>query len=87
MKRLALVGSVGIALVIGVLVSKLALAPFWDRYNAEECRKAYAEARTRMDTVKVDFRPSGSSRSRSRCSEVRGVSIDSAHQLPGLAIR
>lgn len=49
--------SVALVVLIGALAVKLALAPLYQRYSAEQCRQAYASARTRADTIAVDFRP------------------------------
>ena len=70
MKALA---SVALVTLIGALVVKLTLAPLYQRYSAEECRKGYASARTRADTVAVDFRPYTSPLGgrNPRCGEIR----------------
>lgn len=71
-----ILASAGLVIAIGILVLKLALAPFHERYDERECRQAYARARTLADTIAADFRPyapaSGPWRNR-RCGEVRIV--------------
>lgn len=64
-------------LAIVVLGAGLALAPFHHVHTADECRAAYAKARTHADTVAVDFKPlrdgDGRLTRRQRCMSVRGV--------------
>ena len=54
MRKLA---SIAILIVIAALVGKLALSPYHKVHSAEECRAAYAAARTRVDSVAVSFKP------------------------------
>lgn len=65
--------SVALVILIGVVLVKLVLSPFYERYDADECREAYARARTRADTVAVDFHPYSSPRGgrNPRCGEIR----------------
>ena len=75
------VASVALVIVAAVLIAKLALAPLYTRYDANQCREAYARARTRADTVAVDFRPYKSPYGgrNPRCGEVRVGPGDATH--------
>ncbi len=44
-----------VLIAIGVLSYRLIFAPFHGVHSAAECAQAYAEARTRQDSVSVDF--------------------------------
>jgi len=83
MKALA---SVALVALIGALVVKLALAPLWQRYSTEECGEAYARARTRADTVAVDFRPYASPLGgrKARCGGTRVLRPNNATEITAL---
>lgn len=54
----------------------LASVPLYRAYSLEQCLDAYAEARTRGDSARVDLHPyrhERDNRSRHRCGEVRAV--------------
>jgi hypothetical protein len=73
-------------IAIGAIVGKLALTPFHHVHTAEECRAAYAAARTRTDSVAVSFKPfdDGNRAVDTRCSSVLGVrELSSAQALIG----
>ena len=46
-----------LVVAIGAIVAKLALSPFHDVYTTEQCRAAYAAAKTRVDSIAVSFKP------------------------------
>lgn len=48
--------SIAILGALVVLSTKLALAPFNGAHDAEDCAKAYAKARTHVDSIAVDFK-------------------------------
>ena len=62
---------------IVVIVAQLASAPLYARYDAGQCREAYAKARNHRDTVAVDLHPYGKGRQSGRrtCGEVRSVAL------------
>ena len=62
-----------IVLAIAAISAKLALAPFHDVLTADDCRAAYAKARTHAETVAVDFKPfdEGDRSVNTRCSMTR----------------
>lgn len=61
-----------------VLLARLAASPNIPRYSAEECREAYARARSVADTHRVDVHPYGETRATGtrRCGETRAGSQD-----------
>lgn len=64
--------SVALVIMIAVLAALLATAPLHERYSEQQCRDAYARARTRLDTVAVDFKPLANRRGNNpRCRELR----------------
>lgn len=73
--RKTLLLSLALIAVAVIVVAKLALSPFWTRYTPDECRHAYAGARTLADTQRVDLMPAfGSDSSRNHhCGEVRAA--------------
>jgi hypothetical protein len=79
-----ILASLGLLIAITVLITKLALSPFYARYDAEECRAAYARARTLADSLRVDLHPYASRlRGRNpRCGEVRGTFAESFPDAP-----
>jgi protein-S-isoprenylcysteine O-methyltransferase Ste14 len=85
--RGGLVASLLITATIGGLVIALANAPLYRWLNAAECREAYAHARTRADTARVDLRPYRKAHvvAKAYCGEVRAARIDSASRVIGLA--
>jgi hypothetical protein len=70
-----------LALVVAMLAvaAKLASAPLYRRYDARQCREAYAAARTRDDSSRVDLHPYGARHEsrNGRCGEVRATVVDS----------
>ncbi|HET9453054.1 MAG TPA: hypothetical protein VFO66_02120 [Gemmatimonadaceae bacterium] len=71
---------------IVAVVAKLALSPYHHVHTAEECRAAYAAARTRMDSVAASFKPfdDGNRSVDMRCSSVLAVGqLSSAEELLG----
>jgi hypothetical protein len=77
MRSFKVVAAVGLAVIIIVVIAKLAAAPLYARYDERQCRAAYADARTRQDTVAVDLHPYASRRKsrNARCGEVRTVAV------------
>jgi hypothetical protein len=74
-----------LVLAMVALVTKLVLAPFHHVYTADECRAAYAEARTSMDSIAVDFKPfdDGDNAVDTRCKAVRPIrALSSSDILP-----
>jgi hypothetical protein len=70
--------SIGLVLAMLAVAVKLAFAPLYRRYDARQCREAYAAARTHAESVAVDLHPYGArheSRNR-RCGETRAVPVD-----------
>jgi hypothetical protein len=84
-----ILGSIGLLIVLGLLILKLALAPLYDRYTAHECSEAYANAQTLADSIRVDMHPFASPRggSNPRCGETRAVPASLGdivfHHAPG----
>jgi hypothetical protein len=78
-------GSIALLLLLTAFVMKLALSPLYARYDTDECRRAYASARTRSDTVRVDFHPHAppSGARNQRCSVVRDAAPATAEMLTG----
>jgi hypothetical protein len=64
----------------------LASAPLYRGYSMPECLAAYAAARTRGDTARIDqhpYRHERDNRVRHRCGEVRATSLtDSVSLIP-----
>ena len=66
--------SAGVVVALVVLLAKLAIAPVHGVRNAADCARAYADARSRTDTIAADLLsfPDGRSRRIShRCGERR----------------
>ena len=78
-----ILASIGVLIVAGLLVMKLAFAPLFDRYSAAECRAAYGRARDLADTMRIDLHPYASPRGgrNPRCGELR---VGSAGQSAAL---
>jgi hypothetical protein len=76
----------GILLLIGsALVVNRVLAPLYGRFDAAECRSAYAAARTHHDTVTVDLHPYGAAGSRRRlCGQLRARNVGTVADLAAL---
>jgi hypothetical protein len=65
-------------------------APLYGRFDAAECRAAYAKARTHHDSVAVDLHPAlatGGGRMKHLCGEVRARQVQSAAVLAGFILR
>lgn len=65
---------VSVVTVLVVLVAKLALAPVHGVHSAAECAQAYADARSRTDTISADLLSFPDSLNRHlsrRCGELR----------------
>jgi hypothetical protein len=68
------------------LVGTLALSPYHEVHTAEECRAAYAAARSRVDSIAVSFKPfdDGNRAVDTRCSHVLTVrEVSTAQSLIG----
>ena len=68
--------AVGLLLVLVAVVLKLVAAPLYAVYDAEDCQRAYARARTVRDSARVDLHPyatASGAPGRHRCGEVRTV--------------
>jgi hypothetical protein len=78
-----ILASIGLLVLVALLAMKLAVAPLYDRYNAAECREAYAQARTLADSLRIDLHPYASPRgSRNpRCGETRVRPVNESHVL------
>ena len=76
--------SLGLVVAMLAVAAKLASAPLYRRYDAGQCRQAYAAARTRDDSSRVDLHPyrSPNGSSNARCGETRATFVDSL--VPGL---
>ena len=78
-----LVASLAVITVIASVVAFLVLAPLHRVYDVDECREAYANARSAADTSHVDLRryaePGGAPNH--RCGELRGVFADTSGTL------
>lgn len=73
------VGGVIVVLLLAVLASRLALGPIHAVRNAAGCERAYADARTRTDSLSVTFLsfPDSAGRQiRHRCGELRAAVVD-----------
>jgi hypothetical protein len=75
--RLRSLVSIAIVLAIAALTVKLAIAPLYARYSADECHAAYRRAQNRADTGRVDLHPYSASGAAGRhiCGEVRGQTV------------
>jgi hypothetical protein len=75
-----------LVLAIGALVVKLAAAPLYARYDAEECRRAYSRSGTLADTARVDLHPyaATSGPKNRRCGEVRARNASSQADIPAI---
>ena len=72
---------------ITLLGAWFATGPLYATYSIEQCRGAYADARTRGDTARVDLHPLRNDRDkrwvRHTCGEVRAtVAADSSALIP-----
>jgi hypothetical protein len=76
-RALKTIGALALVGAIVVIVAQLASAPLYARYDAAQCRDAYAKARTHHDTVAVDLHPFGKGRQSTRrtCGEIRSVAV------------
>lgn len=66
--------SASVVMVLVVLVAKLAIAPVHGVGSAADCAQAYADAKSRTDTIAADllsFPDSLSRRVSHRCGELR----------------
>jgi hypothetical protein len=66
--------SASVLVVLVVLVAKLAIAPVHGVHDAAGCERAWAEARSRTDTISADllsFPDSMNRRLSRRCGELR----------------
>lgn len=72
-----------LVVVIGALVARLALAPYHQVLTADECRAAYAGARSHADSVAVSFKPfdDGDNAVDRRCATVLTVREISAAEF------
>jgi hypothetical protein len=70
--------SVGLVVAILVIAAQLAFAPLYKRYDARQCREAYAAARTREDSSRVDLHPYGARNAsrNERCGVTRAMRVD-----------
>ena len=69
---------VSVALVLVVLTLRLALGPIHAVRDAAGCERAYADARTRMDSLSVtylSFPDSAARQLRHRCGELRAAVV------------
>ena len=76
--------SVVLLLALAAIGVALAGAPLHRRYTADECRAAYAGARSQTDSAHIDLRryvPRSGALSNRRCGEVRAVAIDSSADI------
>ena len=73
--KIRMAASVAIVLLLAAFVVKLALAPLYGRFDADQCHRAYAAAHTRGDTARVDSHPyrAATGPANQRCSTTRGV--------------
>ena len=77
--------AISIVLAMAALLLKLAAAPLYGRYNASECRSAYARAHNIADTARVDLHPYGAVRGPSRrCGEVRARTLRAPADISAL---
>src|SRR6185503_5929792 len=65
--------SIALVLAIVVVAVKLAAAPLYRRYDSRQCREAYAAARTRDDSSRVDLHPYGTRNE--RCGVTRATPL------------
>lgn len=71
-------------LALAAIGVALAGAPLHRRYSAEECKAAYAKAKSHTDTAHIDLRryvPRSGALTDRRCGEVRAVVADSAADI------
>jgi hypothetical protein len=75
--------SLSLLLVLVVVMVKLATAPLYASYTANECHGAYDDARSLHDTLRIDLHPLQSEDRgvRHRCGEVR-VRVGDSTLLP-----
>ena len=69
---------VSVALLLVVLTVRLALGPIHAVRDAAGCERAYADARTRMDSLSVtylSFAESAARQLRHRCGELRAAVV------------
>jgi len=69
---------VSVALLLVALASRLALGPIHAVRDAAACERAYADARTKMDSLSVtylSFPDSATRRLRHRCGELRAAVV------------
>jgi hypothetical protein len=73
MPRLKLLASAAVVAAFVAIAVKLALAPLYGMYDADECRAAYARAGTLADSLRIDLHPYDNPMTpgRSRCGEFR----------------
>ena len=71
--------SLGLVIAMLAVAAKLASAPLYRRYDAGQCIQAYAAARTRDDSSRVDLHPyrSPNGSRNARCGETRATLVDS----------
>ena len=81
---LKIAASVLVTGAFAAIALKLATGPLYARYDASECREAYAKALTRADTARVDLHPyrRGQESAKRRCGEVRSVAVASDSVMP-----
>lgn len=73
--------SIVLIVAICALALKLVSGPFYRRYDAAECLRAYSRAHTHADSGRIDLRPYTG---KGRCVEVRGQHTVSSIDLPGI---
>ncbi len=69
---------VSVALLLVALASRLALGPIHAVRDAAGCERAYADARTKMDSLSVtylSFPDSATRQLRHRCGELRAAAV------------
>ena len=72
--------------VLGGTVALLANGPLYRRWSKQECLAAYAGAKTRGDSARVDlhtYRPEPPVPGRRRCGEVRPMQASNAAEVLG----
>lgn len=73
--------SVSVMLLLVVLVGKLAIGPVHGVKNAAACERAYADARTRTDSISVEllsFPDPAGRRVTRRCGELHPANVEAA---------
>ena len=86
MARPQLIRLVVTVAAIAAVVAWFANGPLYGRYSADECLVAYAEARTKGDTTRVDRHPyhaEHANRGRHYCGEVRAQVATRAEAILG----